>query len=86
MTINGRYARKVWIVLGLLCLAGLLGLVAAVLLRQGWDQAAKVAGVVSILLAVAPLVVGLLRWSRRGVSTPAGPASAGLRGRTGPSQ
>ncbi|MFN2497274.1 MAG: NACHT domain-containing NTPase [Pseudonocardiaceae bacterium] len=56
---------RVWAGLGLLGLAGVVGLVAVVLLSQGWEKAAQVAGVVAILLAVAPPAVQLLAWSRR---------------------
>ncbi|MCA1676212.1 MAG: hypothetical protein LC799_29910, partial [Actinobacteria bacterium] len=69
MTINGRDPRRVWVVLGLLCLAGVVGLVAVVLLRQGWGEAAKVTGVVSFLLAAASVTAQLLAWSRRGSSS-----------------
>ncbi|MGH4015897.1 MAG: hypothetical protein ACRDSL_18645 [Pseudonocardiaceae bacterium] len=65
MTINGRSARRVWAVIGLLGLAGSVGLVAVFLRAQGWDEAAKAAGVISILLVVAQLAVQLLAWSRR---------------------
>lgn len=46
-------------------MAGVVGLVAGLLVLRGWDEAGKVAGVVSILLAVAPLGAGLWAWSRR---------------------
>ncbi len=69
LVINGRDARRVWAMLGLLGLAGVVGLVGVLLLLRGWDDAAKVAGVISIILAVAPLAVQLLAWSRRGPSS-----------------
>lgn len=64
VTISGRVIRRVWALLGLLGLAGVVGLVAVLLVLRGWDEAGKVAGVVSILLAVAPLAAGLWAWSR----------------------
>lgn len=69
VTIFGRDARGVWVVLGLLALAGVVGLVAVVSLRQGWADAAKVTGVVSFFLAAASATVQLLGWSRRGTSS-----------------
>lgn len=54
--------------LGLLGLAVVVGFVAVVLLHRGLDEAAKVTGVVSFFLAVAPLAARLRSWSRPGPS------------------